>query len=286
MSKHPRLPLPDFGNPDIFEDMEPPPRLYHYTDTAGFLGIVESGVVLRATHHRYLNDGGEVRFGLGIASDVLDEMSPHIGDSVRKLVEAKMSEILADDSFVACLSEDYSVLSQWRAYAKSGAGYCLGLRSTERVVSYGDDASHWANHLVKCRYGTEENKAYFRARFARKIERGAGARSVAGYDEWLASELAEVAWRGAHQAKHHHFAEEKEWRFIVDGPGYATKFRVSARGLTPFLETERLELEEVWIGPGVGPGPEIAKQTAHRLMKQRGLDARVESWASPYIGDR
>jgi hypothetical protein len=281
-----RLPPTDYGSPDVSEDVRPPPLLYHYTDATGFLGIVKSGVILRATHHRYLNDGGEVSFGLDVARTVLDELASDIDADVRKLLDEKLTDILKDDAFVACLSEDYSVLSQWRAYASSGAGYCLGLRSRDRVVSYGDDTHQWANHLIKCRYGVDETQEYFRARFARKIRRGEDARDVEGYVAWLATELAQVAWRGARQAKHQHFSEEREWRFIVDAPPYETKFRVSSRGLTPFLETEQLELEEVWIGPGVGPSAEVAQQTVRRLLRQEGLDAKVECWTSPYRGDR
>src|SRR5512133_1479441 len=94
----------DLNDPELVEGMKPPPRLYHYTDAAGFFGIVESGVSLRATHHRYMNDMGEVGFGLGIVGEVLDGLVGEIGEGVRRLVDEYLKDRIGEGSFIASLS--------------------------------------------------------------------------------------------------------------------------------------------------------------------------------------
>ena len=71
--------LPDLGDPDLTEDLKPPPRLYHYTDAKGFFGVVEAKVALWATHFRFLNDSGEVAFGDAVVTRGLELIHHEIG---------------------------------------------------------------------------------------------------------------------------------------------------------------------------------------------------------------
>ena len=54
---------------------EPLPEiLFHYTDSKGFLGILESNT-LWATSARYLNDSSEYTYGMKLIADALEERS-------------------------------------------------------------------------------------------------------------------------------------------------------------------------------------------------------------------
>jgi hypothetical protein len=79
------------------------------------------------------------------------------------------------------------------------------------------------------------------------------------------------------------FLEELEWRFIVNAPSQDIEYRVSRLGLTPFLETAKLTIEKVWIGPGVGPDPDVAKRTVAQFLDKHGIKgAKVDRWVSPF----
>ena len=273
----------DMRDPDFIEDTRPPPLLFHYTDAAGFFQIVESGVRLHATHYRFLNDIGELRFGREVVHDILTELRELVGADVRDAAEARIDAMIGEGSYVACLSEQASVLSQWRAYAKNGAGYCLGLRAPSRLMGGSNYDSFYFNHLVRCLYGAAEVRDHIDSRFRRKLSRAESAKGTDEYEDRLASQLVDVAWRAIHVAKHEHFREEYEWRFIVGGSAVAPQYRISPRGLVPFLATDALTLEEVWIGPAVCPSPDVAKETAIGFLGSRKIEAAVKVWASPFV---
>lgn len=113
--------------------------LYHYTSISGLKGIIDSSC-LHATNIKYLNDSKEFVFGL----DYFSKLFPHSGSPFRipkpqemslydHLVEFLFNQALstfkyrreASDCFVISFSKNPDVLSQWRAYGKENAGYCI-----------------------------------------------------------------------------------------------------------------------------------------------------------------
>lgn len=272
----------DLDDPDIIEDSQAPPLLYHYTDTRGFAGIVTGGGRLHATHHRFLNDLGELAFGGEIVRQVLREFQRDLGADVLARTIARVEDLLKGDAFVACFSESHTVLSQWRAYAADASGFCLGLRPRERLTAYGDDQDSFWNHLVKCTYGVSEAGDFLRCRIQRQIERASGSSSAERRAEFLVSKLARMAWRCAERAKHEHFREEAEWRIHVGAPASEVNYRVGPLGITPFLATEALALEEVWIGPRAGRDPLVAKRAVQGFLRTHKIDATIELWDSPF----
>jgi hypothetical protein len=274
----------DLNDPDLVEDTQPPPAvLYHYTDVKGFFDIVNAGSRLHATHHRFLNDAGEVEFGFEVATNFFHGLANDLGTDVIKLVDLEISKVLYGESFIACLSAKYDVLSQWRAYANSGAGYCIGFRAQNRLSGYGEGDDFRSNRLLECIYGRQALEARLNLRFPREHARVA-RQAFQDQEELLAAHLAQAAWRYAHLAKHEHFREEHEWRFIVGAPRHDIQYRVGRLGLTPYLPTETMEIVEVWIGPRIGPEPEIAKVTAAHFLSQHGIASSVDYWASPFRG--
>lgn len=272
----------NLNDPDLREDMRPPPPvLYHYTSAAGFFGIVESGSCLFANHHGLVNDAGEITFGFDIAVDVLEGMEG-LAPEVKDLARAKIRERACDNSFIACLSRRRDALSQWRAYADNGTGYCIGfgLGSTRRLEGYGDQDDSWTTHLFECLYGRSAVVDLLNQSLAGKVSWFEG-KQWPDRHERLASEIARVAWRYAHLAKHEHFYEECEWRFVVSAPESSVQYRIGARGLTPYLPTEKLTIEQVWIGPAVA-APQVAERTTTRFLARHGVKAEVAYWKSPF----
>lgn len=272
------MPL-DLNDPDLVEDMAPPPILYHYTDANGFFGIVEGAGRLIATHHRYLNDTGEVEFGVNAALRVLAHLD--VDDDVLRQATIRIRSLLDENTFVACLSRRHDALSQWRAYADRGSGYCIGYHVRDRLHGYGDEEDFWGNHLVECLYGEDAVEARLRERFQYGIDRIVDD-DPQERNRRLVLHLHRVARRYAHVAKHEHFQEEAEWRIVVDAPKDDIMYRVTGRGLTPYRYTEDLPIVEVWIGPAVGPAPEVAKRTVKHFLGKLSIEAKVGFWESPF----
>lgn len=140
-----------------------PPTLYHYTDTAGLLGILGSPVAfpgtdegtfatekgatfgtLWATDARYLNDAQELTFGaemLAAKLDTLAETAPSglVHDRLRSLaIDTRNGEFEYNTSskvekpnpHVTCFCTSGNLLSQWRGYGDGGGGYAIGFTGT------------------------------------------------------------------------------------------------------------------------------------------------------------
>ena len=134
----------------------PPPTLkdsrvrkgtvYHYTSSAGMLGILEETPTLRLTNVKFLNDSEELVYGINLAKSVLKEVH-------KELAPAKVQGLLhqptvVEDSryvggafelvdlwldtltelapfYTASFCQDGDNLRQWMSYC-SGGGYAIG----------------------------------------------------------------------------------------------------------------------------------------------------------------
>jgi hypothetical protein len=110
--------------------------LYHYTTAEGLKGIIEQNE-LWATSAYFLNDSAEIMYGYGVLKEVLDDwlrnhpvddcsISGALARDLRKSFgEDLLERNIIHPIYLACFCEDDNLLSQWRAYGKSG-GYSLG----------------------------------------------------------------------------------------------------------------------------------------------------------------
>lgn len=164
--------------------------LYHYTNTAGMLGILRTGA-LWATDVEYLNDSKELLYGRDeVVSALLEEASrlnpDGLGgmtgddDSSRATIMASAAHSLTEEEhrsywgpYVACFSEEGDVLSQWRGYAASH-GWALGFDlSALRDCVKSWTASESVVHKVV--YGPAGNRGGCRARDGSHCARADGA---------------------------------------------------------------------------------------------------------------
>lgn len=105
--------------------------LWHYTDAAGAIGILQSRS-LRATALSHLNDATELIYGLKLAQDILEEcikgdLPAHRRDMLKNVI-GSLDHVDPGDYFVACASRAEDDLSQWRGYGRD-AGYALGFHT-------------------------------------------------------------------------------------------------------------------------------------------------------------
>ncbi|MHB1856482.1 MAG: DUF2971 domain-containing protein, partial [Acidobacteriaceae bacterium] len=115
----------------------PVPILYHYTNDIGLRGILDSGK-LWFTSVAFLNDPSELRHGVSLAMDLLDNETAQLCDAQRQFAQgfrSLMPEVvqrIKKLAFVCSFSQCGDDLGQWRAYADDGRGYALGF-CTERL---------------------------------------------------------------------------------------------------------------------------------------------------------
>jgi Protein of unknown function (DUF2971) len=105
-------------------------KIWHYTDVAGALAIIESGK-LRFTERAHLNDTLELRHGLRIAQQMFDagvrQLRPDIPQSVTDHFSQEIERGLVEYGYwIAGFSHKSDDLPQWRNYADEGRGVCLG----------------------------------------------------------------------------------------------------------------------------------------------------------------
>lgn len=163
-----------------------PETLYHYTDSAGLLGILGNPVefdgaprharygTLWATDARYLNDTKELRFGTKLLASELKEQArdpartPAVADRLLELAQTVRAgtfemtwhkDAHPATPFVTCFSSASKgdLLSQWRGYGDGGGGFALGFaRSTltkfyevnTKLHEHGDPFGLFANQLL------------------------------------------------------------------------------------------------------------------------------------------
>lgn len=122
-----------------------PPTIYHYTDWAGFRGILETGI-LRFGDIFYLNDPSELRHGVESALAILDEIGAGASERPELAVFAKQFRRILSSGieviahyFVCCFSQNGDDLGQWRAYADNGRGYAIGFDGPALVKAFSTD---------------------------------------------------------------------------------------------------------------------------------------------------
>lgn len=229
--------------------------LWHYTNIAGALGIIQSGT-LRATALPFLNDTSEFQRGL----KVLDITNKALQDSahihpvqkhvVGRAVEAAHHPSLQADLYAACASEVEDSLSQWRAYGGEG-GVALGLdptsclpllvdrgAETHPAVPLRADRPSYVSGWKKVAYGDEASYEHLLEVLGHICHVCPTPDST---DDQLSVFVDDVATPALMEAialcKDSAFAEEREVRAVVRKPiETAASFRPGAYGPTPFLD--------------------------------------------------
>lgn len=225
-----------------------PPIVYHYTDPAGFLGILESRS-LWLSDYSYLNDPSEIRYGVSLAQDRLHRLGE--GDHCGLLQEWAKS-IAVDDTrvYLACFSREGESISHWREYGDIAVGfeYSTGMfgytnTTTEHYVVYDRKRQEEIIDLV----GNTVRASY---------DQDWPVRPPEGW-EWLTTVLMSVLVLFKDPA----YRDEREFRIAhVDHPSLrsaeSVRFRAAAGRIIPYMTTRQishaeqpviLPIADVWL---------------------------------------
>ena len=138
---------------------EPPALLYHYTDVAGLIGILNTGS-LRATNLRFMNDAKELSHAWELMRQVLTEAESkaelpaqvELVQELRRVTSVPLGGY--PDFYSVSFSADGDLLSQWRGYGSDGGGYAIGFDSA-RLEAPPDQSSRPRRRLNRVIYNEE-----------------------------------------------------------------------------------------------------------------------------------
>lgn len=275
---------------NIFSQSLPSDTLYHYTSQEGVKGIIMSKQIW-ATNILYLNDSSESYHGIKIIGEILNERQINASTNELPFFEALSTfkgNVLPDDVFVASLTEEGDLLSQWRGYTQVNSGYSIGFDSNQLKRMALDDGP--VCHLLKCVYDEDKQKRMIND----VIDEGLSSwlKAKGEYQESYTPVAAVKDKLGylAACAKHPSFSEEKEWRIVVAYPkSQYLKFRFGKSTLIPYLElswkpvlqVESQLIHSITVGPC--PDPKCSKWAINRLLQLSGIqNPRVEESKIPY----
>lgn len=230
---------------DSINDAPLPPRVFHYTDAAGLIGMLTSRTIW-ATDFRFLNDQSELSYTFDLAHRVLhdDYAAPRASAVEAAFLVAAGGERPAvyatTPYYLACFTELENSLSQWRAYAGS-QGYCLEFPGDIGTVAPADVAygQNPGISLVRVEYDLEAQRSYIRGLIDGLLERVCPARHFSSVPPEVAvrtfmpfywAQLERVSYR----FKHPDFAVEQEWRLVAWGDVHSEEYRTGGFGLTPY----------------------------------------------------
>lgn len=244
----------------------PPPILYHYTRQPGLLGIVQSRSIW-ATKTQYLNDSKEFRHAFDVARREINElMDAAVTNTQRDFysrVSTDFDRVRDLTYFVASMSEDRDLLSQWRAYCQPGDAFSLGFTAAQ--LRRRADAAGW--QLVRCIYDEASQRQLIRD-VVKSHELRLPTAAIAVPQAYALSQLEQLSWecvqaiaRLAPRLKHSSFEEEHEWRLgsgLEDLSELKHKFRAGRFSIIPYTDFTLWDADDPpdQLTVVVGPAPD------------------------------
>lgn len=239
----------DYG---LFEhNVEGDDVLWHYTDTGGFIGIIEHDA-LWATSTTALNDPSELRYGLGILDEAKAmlfrtnnglQLTEPVRESLNVLLEEHKERLITTGMYVLCASTARDSLSNWRAYADLG-GYAVGLSRPQLLGVLTPQSEVPIYDAVNRRLGWWK---VFYDRDSQIAACGWLLRAIllmkVGHqvqDHLRADFVREIFTTTIACMKHPTFSDEREVRLFVSGHDFppssrALQYRKGKYGVTPYL---------------------------------------------------
>lgn len=269
----------------------PPELLFHYTNSSGMRGILESSR-LWATNYRFLNDASEVTYGVTLFESIVeDRLAKAKCDVVAEFLGRTLHTANAFDGmfdcYIACFCERDDLLHQWRVYTGSGGGYALGLETKEIGLRWGKPHPTQDFVLRKVVYDEKIQQRLIAEVLdlaSSVLNDATEAMSVTDANYLIArtchfvrNEVADYLLSFKHPA----FAVEQEWRLchiVSSSEGEHVLFRDGPYGLTPYIHLDpspmvgvnhnKLPLARITYGPV--PDPSNVQFALKKLLWTRG----------------
>jgi hypothetical protein len=233
-----------------------PKLLFHYTSAEACFSILHSEPRtwprLWASSALYTNDASEISYGVELVHDIAPEFVPD-GEVKRAFAwdyRRGDYDLLSrlEPSCVACFCTEGDLLSQWRAYGVSGAGYSIGFKA-EAIAEAGAKCGF---ELVPILYDKEKQETAVRQLLARAKDIRSSLDGADEADFWYQAVVSAVEL--AMSFKDRGFREEQEWRLLATHPVSVRKYRAGRWGIVPYVEIPFEEecVSEIWLGPSLG----------------------------------
>ncbi|MFC1548305.1 DUF2971 domain-containing protein [Candidatus Neomarinimicrobiota bacterium] len=258
--------------------------LHHYTTLEGMRSIIETRN-LWCGHVSAFNDPSEIQYGKDLILDVLRQLKTKLEQrDLGVFLDGLITYIRAFGKtmyhpFAACFCESGNLLSQWRAYADRGGGYCLGLEFTPgtRIASDTESLSEGNPPFIrKVIYDEKQQRelvlAYIESVVKAAEDVLAGGGTPAGLDKsthlnMMAMQAVNPLFDMLITFKSSVFKEEQEWRLVRTTMEYhqadKIEFRESTGGLIPYRptyiynieqsESPQFPLRSICFGPTLDP---------------------------------
>jgi hypothetical protein len=213
-----------------------PERVFHYTDIAGLLGILQSGR-LWATNYQYLNDASEVRYAYLLAREVSADVAKNRA-ALSGRAELFYSQAAAiapglykETYWLCCFSAAENSLSQWRAY---GGKQGFALEFPGDVTTVPADISGQGTtpgiSLLNVVYDPQVQREYLSTLTDRIVDLLMDDDLFEGLDLDLAVRAVLPFYRGqieraSYRFKHPDFSAEEEWRLVSWNSSLVKLFR-------------------------------------------------------------
>lgn len=237
--------------------------LYHYTSIKSLLGMADKGK-LWASSISYLNDSQEMVYAFNFLvkkSGEFDVRSEEEEEFLRQLRDyISNCKNTAHTLFVFSLSEEQSLLSQWRSYTPHGKGVSLEF-SPEKINSI---VSTCDLKVAKCLYTQDDHSELVQALLNTLMEHFRDKIPEIDTSKWHKSQCyygffndySSDIFRILSIIKHGAFREEREWRLIsphfVKVTDPKIKFREGASMLVPYIELDLMGkpyFTKITLGP-------------------------------------
>ena len=274
-------------------DAQPPPAIvYHYTDSAGLLGILESGTI-RLTDMFGLNDPSELRHGISRAGEILTAEAGR-GHPAATIFAQKFNTIMNGSIekvahfFAGCFSRASDDLGQWRAYGDDGRGFAIGFdgRLLEDAFVKRGDGDIPGNTTFPVTYDDKLLREMHQKLvgvviplIAMPVGRNLGIAAINKFMKGLSASFSICVIRAAIFFKHEAYANEQEYRLLkiceahhsIDG----LRRRARRFALTRFTEFDWKNkghhvLREIVIGPAADEC--AARSFTHECLHAGGFD--------------
>jgi hypothetical protein len=282
--------------------------LYHYTNVAGFRGIIESESAW-FTDYRHMNDPSEIAHGIEMSHDVIREIKNGADGRLQLFLDcladmmspANFSRAL--EYFIGSFSRARDDLGQWQVYADNGRGIAIGfaprLFRIENTTGMKPDEAAFVAPVVYdlrtvCgRHGTAIERA------AEIFLRTADTHAVLLSDKGICIPFMQEFARGVIAtpliwncltSKHPAYAHEQEVRLIILGMhaklALYMKTRIRGSEIVPYITYKmpvRREhsLGEIIVGPAANKD---AERTVRTMLETFGIthDIPVSRSDIPY----
>ncbi len=263
--------------------------LYHYTNAAGLLGILQHEQVwLTSIFH--MNDPSELAYGIELALDELRKEAKARNNRFVTAMAQNLEHVLvhrigeAFGFFVASFSFKQDDLGQWRAYGDNGFGFALGMSARLfHPVEKASAAPNEKTFVARVVYGEPKIRRRQREVIRKAFDALIGCQGLMNahtgprFLESLATELSVGLLWNSLTSKHLAYSHEEEVRLIIVNGVHVLRTFIDTRtrgpSLVPFVRVpmpvrQRGSIAKIMIGPSAAVEAEDA---THKLFGRFGI---------------